>query len=103
MVGDSEMEKKCNRCGTAPLTPIQRHCHECGAQLRTLDNEEVLNYGACPACGKYSTLKVTSTMKPHRFLKCLKCGYTAKTVEVFLSHPDALLVANEILSGSKIY
>lgn len=97
------MEKKCNRCGTVVLTSSQRHCHECGAQLRILDNEEVLNYGVCPRCGRHSTLKVTTTMKPNRFLKCKKCGYTAKTVEVFLSHPDALLMANDILSGSKIF
>lgn len=92
--------KNCSQCG-AVLTPSQRHCHECGALARTPDNTEILNYGECPACGRYSTLMVTTTSKPKRHLKCGKCGARFVTIEIFTTHHDCFKLAGEILAGSK--
>lgn len=95
--------KSCGQCGAELHIQKQRHCHECGGKLRILENTEVLNYGECPSCGRYSTLAVASTSRPIRYLKCRKCGSNFKTVEVFMSHPDSLLVASDIIAGIKSF
>lgn len=95
-------KKNCGNCGAELLSPDQRHCHECGALARQVDNDEILNFGSCPLCGRYS-LQVTTTSKPRRHLKCGRCGARFVTVEVFLLHHDCFSLAGEIVSGSKMF
>ncbi len=45
--------------------------------------------GLCPACAS-GRVKVTSTSRPYRHLRCLVCDYRWKTLEVIISDPHWL-------------
>jgi len=81
--------KNCRECGAERGTDDQ-FCRSCGAILRHVDDCEILNLGECPKCGRF-TLRVKSTPRPFRWLKCSHCGQTAKTLEIFLTHPDGIV------------
>lgn len=89
--------RTCAHCGHQnPDTST--YCGGCGRPLRSINDCELLNLGECPACGRFGTLKVQGTPRPFRNLKCSHCGTNHQTVEVFIKYPDALTMAQNLVT-----
>ncbi len=92
-------KKSCLHCDNEDLER-SRFCKDCGAMAREIEDDEVLNYGRCPACGRFS-LGCSSTIRPIRYLKCGNCGKNIKSIEVLMIHFDALQLADEIIKDRR--
>lgn len=89
--------KTCHHCGHQnPDTST--YCGKCGRPLRPINDCELLNLGECPTCGRFGTLRVQGTVRPVRHLKCSHCGKNFSSIEVFLIHPDALTMAQPLIT-----
>lgn len=60
-----------------------------------IDERKYFNMGICPAC-RSGRIKVTSTTKPRRRLKCMVCGQRWQTLEI-VEGPDWVKGVFEIL------
>lgn len=95
-------KKVCMKC-SAPLDDTHRFCPRCGYEGNHPANDEVLNYGSCPSCGRCSCLRVVSSTKPRRRLKCKFCKRSFESVEVLRIHPDAFKLAEAIVADPRLF
>lgn len=83
------MKTDCPFCGEIQVPDDARFCPQCGRESLGEEIEAVLNFGQCPGCGSFQ-LRVYKTMRPWRYLKCMKCCRRWRTVEVW-THPVRFL------------
>jgi hypothetical protein len=89
--------KTCGHCNTKNPAAMS-FCGGCGRPLREIDDCELLNFGECPNCGSFGTLKCQGTPRPIRHLKCCSCEKNYQTIEVFLIHKNALALAEPLVT-----
>ena len=84
------MKKQCIYCGQASEVNFL-FCPLCGEEAE-IDFAQIVNNGLCPSCGSVK-LKVVSTPRPYRYIRCHRCGGSFKSMEVFVEHPRCFEIA----------
>ena len=84
-------------CDCGEIETGGNFCQRCGKQHGHEDPESVLNFGQCRKCGSFQ-LRVTRSAKPWRTVSCKRCGYKAKTLEIWVRDAGYLQKAQSLLN-----